>query len=359
MDFIEELQQFAAKIVPIRKHLQTEEATKTSLVLPFIQLLGYDIFNPAEVVPEFTVDVGTKKGEKVDYCIKLNAQPQILIEVKNHDNPLISYDTQLFRYFSTTLAKFAILTNGIIYKFYTDLKEINKLDDASFFEFDLLNLKETSVNELKKFQKRSYNVDHLFSNAANLKYIRRVKEMFGEQFNDPSEEFVKFFSRGIYSGKITQRILGEFRPLVKNALTQYINDQLNDALKKAIESTRSSQGESIETPIVPLETKQRIETTEEELEGYHMVKFMLHEVIQSKRMGYKDTLSHLGIFLDGPHTWICRLCFNGTPKYIVIGGKSQQEARYNIENLDDLFKYKNEIVNAAKSYLTSGVSPTI
>jgi predicted type IV restriction endonuclease len=67
MDFIDEVKQFSVKIQEIKGQIQTEEATKHSLILPFIQLLGYNIFNPNEVIPEFTADIGIKKGEKVDY----------------------------------------------------------------------------------------------------------------------------------------------------------------------------------------------------------------------------------------------------------------------------------------------------
>lgn len=52
--------------------------------MPFISALGYDVFNPTEVIPEFTADVGTKKGEKVDYAIKKDDKIIILIEGVNN-----------------------------------------------------------------------------------------------------------------------------------------------------------------------------------------------------------------------------------------------------------------------------------
>src|SRR5690554_1089290 len=161
MDFIDEIKQFSSKVQKIKDHIQTEESTKHSLVLPFIQLLGYNVFDPKEVVPEFTADVGIKKGEKVDYAIMVDGQPTILIEVKNIDDPLKGHENQLYRYFSVTPAKFAILTNGIVYKFFSDIQETNKLDDIPFLEFNLLDLKDAIITELKKFKKESYDAEKL------------------------------------------------------------------------------------------------------------------------------------------------------------------------------------------------------
>jgi len=69
MDFIEQLQSLATKTNKLCSVLQTEEATKNALIMPFINILGYDIFDPTEVIPEFIADIGIKKGEKVDYAI--------------------------------------------------------------------------------------------------------------------------------------------------------------------------------------------------------------------------------------------------------------------------------------------------
>ena len=135
----EDLTNFSKRAAELQTHISTEEATKMSLVAPFFQLLGYDIFNPAEFCPEYTADVGIKKGEKVDYVIIINDKPIILIEVKCIGKKLDRHSSQLFRYYATTNARFALLTNGIIYRFYTDLNEKNKMDSTPFYEFNLLS----------------------------------------------------------------------------------------------------------------------------------------------------------------------------------------------------------------------------
>ena len=124
MDFIDKVKQLSTRISTMKDNISTEEATKTSMIMPFFQLLGYDVFNPLEFVPEYTADFGIKKGEKVDYAIMdENNQPVILVEAKWCGEPLDKHASQLFRYFSTTPAKFGVLTNGIIYRFYTDLDD--------------------------------------------------------------------------------------------------------------------------------------------------------------------------------------------------------------------------------------------
>lgn len=153
MDFIDELRQFSKRVESLKDLLPTEEATKNALILPFFQMLGYDVFNPLEFMPEFTADVGIKKGEKVDYAILLDNKPAILIEAKWCGEALDKHDSQLFRYFGTTEAKFGILTNGIVYKFYTDLDEPNKMDLSPFLEFNLLDLNDSVVQEIKRFCK--------------------------------------------------------------------------------------------------------------------------------------------------------------------------------------------------------------
>jgi len=155
MSFNERIMAIAERIPQIIDSLETEEATKNALIMPFIQALGYDIFNPQEVVPEFVADVGTKKGEKVDYAIKQNGDVIILIECKQANANLNEANTnQLYRYFTTTKARIAILTNGVIYRFYSDLEEPNKMDQKPFLELDMTNIRDNLLDEVKKLSKR-------------------------------------------------------------------------------------------------------------------------------------------------------------------------------------------------------------
>jgi predicted type IV restriction endonuclease len=138
MDLIDQLRGLSSRIATTKSLIQTEEATKNAMVMPFIQILGYNVFDPLEVTPELIADVGTKKGEKVDYAILKDGKPIILFECKKAGSDLhINHAGQLFRYFHVTAARFGVLTNGLVYRFFTDLEQPNKMDEKAFFEFSI------------------------------------------------------------------------------------------------------------------------------------------------------------------------------------------------------------------------------
>jgi len=148
MDFKDQIKILGERVAKLKDQIQTEEATKHSFVMPFIQTLGYDVFNPTEVVPEYISDIGTKKGEKIDYAILKDGVPAILIECKHWAQDLVIHNNQILRYFNVSKAKFGVLTNGINYKFYSDLEEPNKMDEKPFLEFNICEMKDNQVEEL-------------------------------------------------------------------------------------------------------------------------------------------------------------------------------------------------------------------
>jgi predicted type IV restriction endonuclease len=246
MDLIDELKTLASKVLKQKDSLQTEEATKNAFVMPFIKALGYNVFDPDELTPELTADIGTKKGEKVDYAILQEGKPIILFECKwcgvNLDKQ--EHKSQLYRYFSVTEARFAVLTNGIIYRFYTDIEDANKMDSKAFMEFNLLNITEQSVEDLKKFSKSFFNVTDTLTAASELKYTREIKLILAEQLVKPTDEMVKLFASKIYSGKVTQSVREQFSTLVRSAFHQFINEKINDRLKYALLTEESHPSES-------------------------------------------------------------------------------------------------------------------
>ena len=177
-NFPEQVKTFAKRVQKLKDSILTEEATKTSVIMPFFQLLNYDVFNPEEFLPEFTADVGIKKGEKVDYAILKSGEPIILVEAKSIQEKLTKHDSQLFRYFGTTKAKFAILTNGLTYRFYTDLEEQNKMDTVPFFEFNLLDIRDNQLSELYKFRKENFNIEDIITTASKLSGITLLMSLY-------------------------------------------------------------------------------------------------------------------------------------------------------------------------------------
>ena len=358
MELNEKMYEFVQRIETLKDSIATEEATKTSMIMPFFQLLGYDVFNPLEFVPEFTADVGIKKGEKVDYAIIIDNEPLILVECKPCNKSLDKHSSQLFRYFGTTNAKFAILTNGISYQFYTDLEDKNKMDMRPFLTVDLLKLKDRDITEIAKFQKNVIDVDNILNSAENLKYSRLIKDCFAEQIESPSPEFVKFILNYVYDGMKTQKIIEDFTPMVKRAISQYINDSMNTKIKAALNNQDESEGTNVddvseETENTTADRKEhKIITTIEELESYAIIKSILRTIVDSDRITYRDTESYFGILLDDNNRkWICRVHIMASVKYLTIADENKNGIRYDIDSIDDIYKYSNELCEACERYL--------
>ncbi len=354
MDFADQINQLADRIVKMKHQLLTEEATKNALIMPFIQALGYDVFNPMEVIPEYTADVGTKKGEKVDYAIMQGDKMVMLIECKGVNDNLTNHDSQLIRYFHTCEAKFAILTNGQLFKFYTDLEDQNKLDEKPFFEIDLLNIKEQQVSELKKFHKSNFDIDKIISTASELKYTNAIKVILNEESENPSKSFVRFFIPQVYSGKATAKVLEQFTEIVKKAVNQWMSDKVSNRLKSALEKeTESDKAEAkkIDEAISNDDAKKNIETTEEEIEGFLIIKGILRQKVDIKRVFYRDTQSYFGIILDDNNRKpICRLHLNGGKKHIELFDQDKNGTKHEILSLDDIYNHTEHLLNTLDYY---------
>lgn len=357
MEFTERLNALSNKIKQQLDVINTEEATKTAFVMPFIHnVLGYDVFDPSEVTPEFVCDIGTKKGEKIDYAIMKNNDVQILIECKKIGEPLnINHASQLFRYFHLTNARISILTNGQNYKFFTDLDAPNKMDEKPFLEVDLLDIDENIIPELKKLTKSSFDLESIINAAGELKYVSQIKKILHSQLNNPEDDFVKFFASRVYDGILTQKVRESFLNLTKKAASQYINDQVNERLKSAITGITPA---IIETPnesshIEEDEHKDEsdVVTTLEELEGYHIVKAITRAVLEAPRITHRDTKSYFGILVDDNNRKpLCRLHFNRTQKYIGLFDIEKNETRHPITTVDDIYSFADILKATAALY---------
>lgn len=360
MDFIDRIKQIAARAPQQMEYCKTEEATKNALIMPFINALGYDVFNPTEVVPEFTADVGIKKGEKVDYAIMIDDQPVILFECKWSGAKLnMGHESQLHRYFTAVQpVRFVVLTNGIVYQFYSDLDAPNRMDDKPFFVFDILSFQDRDVAELKKFTKSTFDLEEIVTTASDLKYMAALKKLISTEFNDPSDDFVVFLTKQVYSGIVTKNVREQFSDIVKRALRSFVNDSINARLQQAIgdevEVTAAPQAEAEENEEDVDEEASRkptINTTEEEIEGFFVIKSILREVVDVKRVQMRDTKSYCGILLDDNNRKpIVRLHFNRTQKYIGIFDSDKNETREPIDEIDDIYKHASAIVATVKQY---------
>lgn len=351
MDFKDNLQQLSARVLKLKDSILTEEATKNALIMPFINALGYDVFDPLEVVPEMTCDVAMKKGEKIDYAIMKDGAPIILIECKHWGQDLNLHSNQLIRYFNVSKAKFGLLTNGIIYRFYTDLIEINKMDDKPFLEVDITDLKDAQVEELKKFHKSYFDVDNILNSASELKFTGELKIVLAKEFNNPTPEFVKYFARQIYDGIITAKLLEQFTQLTKRSISNYINDIISEKIKSAL-SPEPEHVES-EVAVVQEENDNKIFTTDEEIESFLIVKSILRQTIDISRLAYRDAQTYFSVLLDDNNRKpICRMYFNGvSKKYLATFDAEKNEIKHEIKSLDDIYNYAIDLISTVGIYV--------
>jgi len=363
MDFSEKIQALGIKIQKSIDLIQTEEATKQAFLIPFIMALDYDVYDPAEVVPEFTADVGTKKGEKVDYAIMRDGKPIILMECKwcgiNLDK---EHASQLYRYFSVTESRIAILTNGVMFRFYTDLEKPNQMDSRPFLEFDLLNIQDSLIPELRKLSKSHFDLNNLVPATAELKYTREIKLILADQLIRPSDDFVKFFASKVYSGRVTQNILDQFHEITGRALKQFISEEISKRLRSVLDKNQTEpESESADTLPDISDAKSsrqkdddRIETTPEEVEGFSIVKEALKKTVDPDRIIYRDTISYFGILLDDNNRKpICRLYFNTSQKYIALfDNDDRKEEKIPIGEVKEVADFASRLKSTVLRYET-------
>jgi hypothetical protein len=352
MEFIDQLAALSMRALKQKDIIKTEEATKNALVMPFIQALGYDIFDPSEVIPEFIADVGSKKGEKVDYAIVTDGQMSMLFECKCCGSDLNNcHASQLRRYFHVTTARIAVLTNGIVYRFFSDLEDPNKMDEKPFMEVNLLDIDDQIIPELKKLTKNSFELDKMLLTANDLKYTREIKNLLENEFAAPSQDFVKLILANVYSGMKTQQVIEQFTPIVKQAIQLLINGRINDRLKSALtsENTEENKTETEEDAIQPKQSE--IITTQDELDGFYIVRAILHEVVDVDRVAHRDNKSYFGILLDDNNRKpLCRLHFNTAQKYIGLFDANKMETKFPLTSLSEIYNHSGRLKETVGYY---------
>jgi hypothetical protein len=357
MDLIDQLKILSTKILRQKDGILTEEATKNAFIMPFIAALGYDVFDPLEVVPEYIADQGIKKGEKVDYAIMQNGQPIMFFECKSCNSALgDSHASQLFRYFSShTSLRIGILTNGISYHFYSDLENSNVMDSKPFLEFDMLDIHDAQVGELKKLTKASFNVEEILSAASELKHAKEIRRVLEQQLDDPTDDFVKYILSAAYSGRQTQKIVSQFKDITKKAFNQFVNEKINERLKSAMTNdpgVRQNVTESTSPQHGGAEEQDGVVTTVEEIEGYMIVKSIVREVISPERVVMRDGVAYCSILIDDNNRkLLCRLYFNSNKKkYVGILDENKVETKVPVTSLDDIFSLADNLKAVARRF---------
>lgn len=368
MDFKDSILQLSERIEKLKENITTEEATKNAFIMPLIAALDYDVFNPLEVVPELDCDLIKKKGEKIDYAIVKDGSPILLIECKHWNQDLNLHDTQLKKYFVASNSRFGVLTNGIEYRFYTDLEKPNIMDEKPFLVINMLNLSDSDIEQIKKFHKSYYDETNILSTAQELKYTTELRNLISAEFNSPSTDFVKYFVKQMYDGQVNQRVIDQFTPMVKRAISGIINDIISDRLGLAIKTTQDDNAEQLsnvsdaEIPhehpetlpegVVYMSDDGKIITTQDEIDSYLVVKAILRPIIDVSRVYYRDTQSYFGILLDDNNRKpICRFYYNAQSiKYIALIDRNKKEIKHQLSSIDDIYNFSDEIRQTVEFY---------
>ncbi|WP_321792358.1 type I restriction endonuclease [Caballeronia sp. J97] len=336
----------AARVAAAKDMVQTEEATKNAMVMPFIHLLGYNVFDPLEVTPELIADVGTKKGEKVDYAILKDGNPIMLFECKKCGGDLsINHASQLFRYFHVTEARFGVLTNGLVYRFFTDLEQPNKMDEKPFFEFNFADFRDQDVEELKKFAKTVFDLENILTTANHLKYTRAIKNTLSEWMAEPPEDFVRLVSAEFLAGKhFKNAVKDQFTQIAKHAFQQLVADKINERLKGAM-TPEPALSASMIHPESDSVSDETTEPTAIEVEAYQIIRAILRSVVSSDRVAIRGAASYCAVlFDDNNRKPICRLRFKNENRLVIgVFDEKKEEDRIPLQSLDDIFDLADKL----------------
>lgn len=348
-EFATKLKKLSEQVEQFADKLNTEEATKNALIMPFFASLSYNVFDPTEFVPEFTADFGSKKGERVDYAIVLNDEVQILIETKELSDDLSKRDSQLFRYYTATKAKFGILTNGNTYKFYTDLESPNVMDKTPFLTIKLSEIKDSQISELFKFAKENFDVENITNSASDLKYVGLVKNYFNKEIQSPDDEFVRLILTDIYDGMKTQAVIDSFKPVIQKGFSQIVSETVNSKLSSALDRTIDESSTDDDHPSIKKDPDDGIITTPEELESYTVTKVVLKDIIDPKRVYYRDNRTYFNVLIDDSNRkWIIRIYFNKTRHFFILHDDDNTEIDF--DDPTDIYNYADQIKAVAEQY---------
>ena len=352
MDFAHKVKDLARRSKHASEHALTEEATKTSIILPFIQALGFDVFDLNEVTPEFVADVGIKKGEKIDFALRVDGKPAILVEAKPISMSLGSAQySQLFRYFAVAEVKLAILTNGREIWFFSDTDEKNKMDKKPFFVFDLQSFDEAQVKDLARFQKQGFNIESILEAASNLKFVKSTAAFLKEQLKAPSDDLVRLVGRQVYDGSLTKAVMEQVRLAVQAALDEVVRGHIQDKLNIAFRP--EAPVAEVSAQVSDASISGDIVTTDDELQAFYIVRAIGARLIPVNRITMRDARSYCSIFIDDNNRKpICRLYFNAkSARSIGVFSSDKIETKVQISELTDIFKAAKDIEDAIKAYV--------
>lgn len=314
-------------------HVQGEAQTKQVFVLPFLQALGYNAANPLEVKAEYIADFATRRSsgqfEKVDYLLLVKGVPAIFVECKAVDKAVEAHDGQLKKYFnSTPSVRLAVITNGLQWRFFTDIHKDNIMDEAPFLEVDMLNVTERAASLLEPFTKGQFDSEKVKPYAEDTIALVKATGFFQEILSKPTEKFVEFVIKDQkLAGErmVTKNVINHFGPIVKKAIETALLEMVTKPIKQMQEEAPPPPPPSPgATPPPPgqqakqAQAGQGIVTTEEELAIFGIVKKICAESLAKVPVVYKDGTNYFAINLGPDNSWFLRLFAGPYQKSFIV-----------------------------------------
>jgi hypothetical protein len=355
MSFEDDVSRFVSSIAQRKNSSKDEEKTKMYLVVPFLDLLGYDCSNPSDVHPEFTADYNKKKGEKVDYAIMKDDKPVIFIECKSAGADLDGnkdYGEQLSRYFATHDIKVGILTNGTEYRFYSDTQKENRMDVKPFFVIDFEKTVPSGyVKELEKFHKEKFNTEDILPSIEDMMIRKGILEALEKELGEePSEEFKNFLISKVHEGRITARIVSKYSPIIIDTIKMYKTNYVTAKLQSAIDSEKLAAPQPI---IEEIPEEDGIITTDEEIFGHKIIQAIASRAVSPDRIVLRDAKSYCAIlFDDNNRKTICRFYFDSKKQKRLVIFEDGKEVKYDIEKVSDIYNYQDNIISVLNAFIS-------
>lgn len=318
-DFIHKLKHHIEHVKNVGQHCTTEETTKQALILPLLEILGFNPYDPTKVLAEFAADFpGVKVTERVDYALYCNNKPVMFIEAKQYSADLTNHAPQLSRYFNSSLGvTIGAITNGREWRFFTDLINTNVMDEKPFLTVDFTKSKPEDLTQLAEFKHDNFHAEKLRFFAEENQYIQQFKTVIKKCINEVDIDFVRFVAQQAdVQRQLNTKFLESIQPFVKQAVQQSISDTVVKGLSSpTIITAQPIEQKPIEEkkdlPIVPdfivNPDNEKIITTKEELEILRIVTALLPDYELTGR----DTESYYSIICQGKNNrWLFRYDVN-------------------------------------------------
>lgn len=316
-DFRASLIGYAERVQRVREHIRNEEATKVSLILPFLALLGYDDRDPTEVSAEHAADFSEKYKNRVDYAVLKDMKPVIAVECKSVGNGKKDDRGQLKAYFNACrTVKLGILTDGIVYEFFVDSQEQNMMDDEPFLtiDFDLVakgQLIDNAVEGLNALTKSKFDPEMVSENARRSITHRAFFEYLSNQFNDPSMDFTRFLLKENDIKHVRQNAMDGYRAIAKSALDDVFTTNVLKRLDISGSLPKPLRPDPVLAPPISLDVSHSLQergvvTTDTELRAYEDIRRRLAFLVSGRadlfdaiqKVHFKDYQGKMVVFYN-------------------------------------------------------------